>query len=80
METRVQKWGNSLGLRIPRPLAADVGLKNNSSVKLSLRDGNLVITPVAKPTVSLKHLLAQVTKKNLHTQVNTGPAMGTEVW
>ena len=37
METRVQKWGNSLALRIPKPLAIQIGLEPNSSVELSLR-------------------------------------------
>ncbi|MEW6173549.1 MAG: AbrB/MazE/SpoVT family DNA-binding domain-containing protein [Bacillota bacterium] len=80
METRVQKWGNSLALRIPRPLAAEVGLKDNSPVQLSLQDGKLVIAPVNKPAVSLESLLAQVTEENLHHEVNTGPSMGNEVW
>jgi antitoxin MazE len=80
METRVQKWGNSLALRIPKPLAADAGLKDDSPVELSLVDGRLVITPMAEPAVSLEHLLAQVTESNLHGEVNTGPAMGGEIW
>ena len=80
METRVQKWGNSLALRIPKPLAADAGLKDDSPVELSLVDGRLVITPMAEPVVSLEHLLAQVTESNLHGEVNTGPAMGGEIW
>ncbi len=80
METRVQKWGNSLALRIPKPLATEVGLEHNSLVELSLVDGKLVITPVVKPALSLEHLLAQVTEDNLHGEVDTGPAMGGEVW
>jgi len=80
METRVQKWGNSLALRIPKPLATEVGLEHNSLVELSLMDGKLVITPVVKPALSLEHLLAQVTEDNLHGEVDTGPAMGGEVW
>jgi len=80
MTNRVQKWGNSLALRIPKPLAAEVGLKENSPVELSLCEGKLIITPSARPTVSLDDLLAKVTKKNLHGEVNTGPARGAEVW
>lgn len=80
METRIQKWGNSLALRIPRPLAAELGLKDRSPVKLSLRDGRIVITPVIVPAISLEKLLAQVTEENLHHEVNTGPSMGDEVW
>jgi len=80
METRVQKWGNSLALRIPKPLASEVGLEHNSRVELSLVDGKLVITPVVEPELTLEHLLAQVTDDNLHREVYTGPAVGGEVW
>lgn len=80
MTSRVQKWGNSLALRIPKPLAAEVGLKDNSPVELSLCEGKLIVTPSAKPTASLDDLLAKVTKKNLHGEVDTGPARGAEVW
>jgi antitoxin MazE len=80
MTSRVQKWGNSLALRIPKPLAAEAGLTNNSPVDLSLCEGKLIITPSAKPTVNLDDLLAKVTKKNLHREVDTGPAVGGEAW
>ena len=80
METRVQRWGNSLAVRIPKPLADEVGLKDNSPVKLSLRDKKLVIAPVVKPAMSLEQLLAQVTQDNLHREVDTGPALGGEAW
>jgi antitoxin MazE len=80
MTSRVQKWGNSLALRIPKPLAAEAGLTNNSPVELCLCEGKLIVTPSAKPTVNLADLLAKVTKKNLHREVDTGPAMGGEAW
>lgn len=80
MESRVQRWGNSLALRIPKPLAAEVGLKDNSAVELFLRDGRLIIVPVVKPKVSLERLLSQVTEKNKHHEVDTGAAVGGEAW
>ena len=80
METRVQKWGNSLALRIPKPLADEVGLKDNSLVQLSLRDRQLVIVPVLKPAFSLEALLTEVTEVNRHSEVLTGPAVGGEAW
>ena len=46
METRVQKWGNSLALRIPKPFASQIGLEPNSPVELSLRGTELVIALV----------------------------------
>lgn len=80
MDTRVKKWGNSLALRIPRPLAAEVGLEEDSSVSLQLVEGTLVIQPVKKPEYSLEEMLARVTPENLHREVETGPAVGAEVW
>ena len=80
MKTRVQKWGNSLALRIPKSFATEVGLQRETPVELSLADGKLVITPVAKPKPTLKQLLAKVTRENVHHEVSTGPAVGNETW
>lgn len=80
METRIRKWGNSLALRIPKTLAAEVGLDYDVAVDLSLVDGQLVIAPLSDPGPTLDELLAQVTDDNLHGEVDTGPAVGREVW
>ena len=80
METRVKKWGNSLALRIPRPLAAEVGLDDDSPVELSLVEGKLVVSPLHQVEYSLERLLAQVTEENVHSEVATGPAVGEEAW
>ncbi len=80
MRTRVQKWGNSLALRIPKSFATEVGLQTDSSVEVSLVNGKLVIAPIVKPELTLKQLLAQVTDENLHHEVETGSALGHEVW
>jgi antitoxin MazE len=80
MKTRMQKWGNSLALRIPRSFAVEAGLEQNSAVEISLMDGKLVIAPLKVPDFTLAHLLAQVSDENLHREVDTGPALGGEVW
>ena len=80
MKTRIQKWGNSLALRIPKSFASEVGLQRETSVEVSLADGKLVITPVARPKLTLKQLLSKVTKENLHHEVDTGSAVGNEAW
>jgi antitoxin component of MazEF toxin-antitoxin module len=46
METRVQRWGNSLALRIPKAIAAEAGLAKAGLVDVSLADGRIVVTPV----------------------------------
>ncbi|MBM3166781.1 MAG: AbrB/MazE/SpoVT family DNA-binding domain-containing protein [Chloroflexi bacterium] len=80
MKTRVQKWGNSLALRIPKAFADEAGLQKETPVELSLADGKLVITPVAKPKLTLRRLLAKVTEENLHHEIDTGSATGNETW
>jgi len=80
MRTRVQKWGNSLALRIPKSFAAEVGLKKETSVEVSMVDGKLVIAPITERYPTLKQLLANITEDNLHREVDTGMAMGNETW
>lgn len=80
MKTRVQKWGNSLALRIPKPFAAEAGIEANSSVNIAFRVGKLIITPIAESEVSLEHLLAQVNEGNRHGEIDSGSAVGNEAW
>lgn len=80
MRTRIQKWGNSLALRIPKSFADEIGLQRETTIEVSLADGKLVITPVAKPKPTLKQLLAKVTRENLHSEVDTGSTAGNEIW
>ena len=78
MKTRVQKWGNSLALRIPKSFAAEAGLRANAAVELSLVKGSLIVQPVAPLT--LDELLRGITDANLPGEWKTGPAVGKEVW
>lgn len=79
MQARIQKWGNSLAIRIPKPFALEVGLAQNSLVIVSVSEGKLVLEPV-RPSYSLEELLAQVTPDNLHQEIETGLPVGSEVW
>jgi antitoxin MazE len=80
MHVRVQKWGNSLAVRIPKPLAEDAEVKEGTVLNLALSEGKVVATPVQKRKLSLKQLLSKVNQKNLHTEVDFGPAVGREIW
>ena len=79
MRTKVQKWGNSLAVRIPKPFAEGAGLQPSSEVEVSLEKGEVRLSPV-RPRWNLKRLLSGVTRKNVHREVETGPAVGREVW
>jgi len=80
MLTQVQRWGNSLAVRIPKPFAIEAGLEQDTPIEMSVVDGKLVLRPIVEPKITLEHLLAQVTEQNLHGEVDTGPAVGNEVW
>lgn len=80
MKTRVKKWGNSLALRIPGPLAKEMGLKEEAPVELAVADGKLIVAPLTDPVYDLEDLLRRVTEENLHREVKTGPRVGVEAW
>lgn len=80
MKTRVQKWGNSLALRLPKRLAEEIGITRESDVELTVRDGTIVIAPERTPRYELDQLLAEVTPDNLHRETDTGRAVGGEEW
>lgn len=80
MHVRVQKWGNSLAVRIPKPLAEDAEVKEGTVLNLAVSEGRVVATPVRKKKVSLKQLLAKVDKRNIHKEVDFGSPAGREIW
>jgi antitoxin MazE len=79
MITRVRKWGNSLGLRIPKSFAKEARIELSSEVDLALTQGRLVIIPIRRKTLTLKDLLGRVTRKNLHGEVDAGRPAGREL-
>ncbi|MEW6737344.1 MAG: AbrB/MazE/SpoVT family DNA-binding domain-containing protein [Acidobacteriota bacterium] len=80
MQIQIQKWGNSLALRIPKSFAIESNIEQGSMVEVSLEEGKIVITPTSKPKYKLNELLSKVTKKNLHKEVKTGEVQGKEAW
>jgi len=78
MNARVQKWGNSLALRIPKTYAEQMGLSSNSPVEISLEGNRLVIEPARRPTLDV--LLDGVTPDNVPAETDWGKPAGKEVW
>jgi len=64
MQATIQKWGNSLGIRIPGYIAKDLSLKNGSSVEILEEDNRIIIQASKRP--SLKEVLELVTAENIH--------------
>lgn len=77
MQAVVQKWGNSLGFRIPSMWAKDNEIKNGSKVEVIAEKGKMIILPQKK---SLKDMMNLVTEKNLHSEIETFEAVGKEEW
>ncbi len=80
MVTKIQKWGNSLGLRIPKSFAEETGIEEGSPVDISLNGNRLIIRAVRKPRYKLSRLLSKVKKSNLHGEIPTGGPVGRETW
>jgi antitoxin MazE len=80
MITKVQKWGNSLGLRIPRSFAAEAQVEAGSAVDISVENGGLVVRPLRKRKLALGDLLRRVNARNLHGEIPAGKPVGREIW
>jgi len=80
MKVQIQKWGNSLALRIPKSFAVESKIKQGSTVEVSLESGKIIVFPVAEPEFSLDELLGGITAENLHGEIDTGNSVGKEAW
>ncbi|XZE20717.1 AbrB/MazE/SpoVT family DNA-binding domain-containing protein [Pirellulaceae bacterium SH449] len=68
----VQKWGNSLAVRIPHALAGQIEVEEGTSVKLSVRDGELIVRPDKPVRLSLGALLKNCKPSQLHGETDFG--------
>jgi antitoxin MazE len=80
MVATVAKWGNSLAIRLPQHLAKEIHLTEGVEIDLMVIDGNLVIKPRIRKRYPLEDLIAAITPENLHTEVESGVAVGNEIW
>lgn len=79
MTTQIAKWGNSLGLRLPKSVAAAAKLDDGDTVEVTVRNGAVVIRP-SRPTFALAALVSKITTKNRHGEDDWGNAKGREAW
>ena len=80
MVTKICKWGNSLGLRIPKSIANEVEVAEGTSVDVRIHGSQLIVTPVQPMPCELDELLAQVKRSNVHAGIPTSDPIGREVW
>jgi antitoxin MazE len=80
MRSRVQKWGNSLAVRIPKSFAEEAGLRTGGEIDVSVDAGRVVVASVAPRRFTLDDLLKEVRSSNLHREIGTGGPAGLEAW
>jgi antitoxin MazE len=79
MTTQIAKWGNSLGLRLPKSVTQEARLDEGDKVDVSVRNGAIVIRPT-RPAYSLDDLVSRITAKNRHDESDWGAPRGGEAW
>ena len=78
MRAKVQKWGSSLAVRIPAPMAQEAGLRADLDVEVSIERGALVLAPTRR-RYTLEELVAGITPENRHEEIDFGPPVGREI-
>lgn len=80
METNIQKWGNSLGVRLPKSIAISQSLKEGSRVVVTETKTGIAIEIVKKKRRTLDDMLKGMTKDKMHAEVDWGKPVGNEIW
>ncbi len=80
MTGTVQKWGNSMAVRLPKALVREADLARGERVKIEVKGRQIVVTPLSKPVYQLEDLVRKITKKNRHPAIDAGAPRGQEVW
>lgn len=80
MVTTIEKWGNSLALRIPGAFARNMRLSPGSLVEMTIVTGKMVIKPEGQSNISLSKMLKDITKNNHHPEQNYNGAVGREIF
>ena len=77
--TQISKWGNSLGLRLPKSVAREAELDEGDTVDVSVDNGTILIR-ASRPRYSLDDLVVRINARNRHDESDWGPPLGHEVW
>lgn len=77
--TKITRWGNSLGIRIPKALADEIGLRDGDLVDVFAERGEIVLRPARAPRYRIEDLVAAITDENLHPLIDVGPPVGREI-
>lgn len=75
-QTTIQRWGNSLAVRLPRAFIDELKVKQHSPITLTIINGQLMI----EPEITLDSFVASMDPNNLHDETGWGEPQGVEVW
>ncbi len=79
MTTKVQKWGNSYAVRIPKDIVKETHLREGSSVSFSVEGDSIILSHTKKPKYTLDELMKDFNKETQHELVDWGPDVGKEI-
>jgi len=80
MITKLQKWGNSHAVRLPKSAVIACGLASGDAVEVEVTEGVIRLRRVERRTFALNDLLARVKRSNLHGETDLGPPQGREIF
>jgi len=80
VETIVSKWGNSLGLRLPKEISSSMNITNGSKVNISLKKSKIEISLIEPENLNLDSMLSEINPNNIHNETTTGLPIGNETW
>jgi antitoxin MazE len=80
MKTQLAKWGNSLAVRIPKPVADAANLRNGEALVLDVEAPGAVTIRKSKRAPTLKDLVLRITPENRHSETDWGDPAGKELW
>jgi antitoxin MazE len=80
MKTKIQKWGNSLAVRLPKSVVEQKSLVEGEGVSVAIKDGVITIEQIKKPKYTLNELVSKITPENRHAEIDWGEPVGKEIW
>lgn len=79
MTIKIARWGNSLGIRIPKQIVDQAQLNEGDEIEISSEENKLILTP-QKKKYTLEELLDGMSERHLHSEVDWGEPVGQEQW
>ncbi len=79
VQSKVRKWGNSLGIRLQKPIVEQLRFQDGSDIDIKVSGKKMIVT-LSAPKYSLKSLMEKVNEENIHHETKTGSPVRTEIW